>query len=531
MKRQLSYTPFAIASWFLSFLIPQTSAQAYTFGQKEVDQSKLIAIAVPFAQGKQYNLIILEQISSTQTCWQEKPDQPGVIDPLLLKFDFTGICGRSTDSNGYSIRQAGLDLALDYRLSLVKRSDHLVLMGYPLKDPAAPKLLLGQTRSLTPGFLKIDLAANWRFTKRTYNGKTLGHIYFTQDRNADQIPTPPTLVTPVRPIRSTPPRNASPQQVAVIHPRPTITSSLSQKSLDKQPSKPLQPPSPNRKAPQPNSSTPENTQLPSSTHRQERDALTTLITSPIEIPVPEPSQQSPHPTLSETIPSPSSAQDGELPILSGEQETVPIPVPSPPSSPSKGNHYQSSNSSRSRPRKSITLAATPSPTPFSKPIEIPVPSPIFPNRPPTSPTSLNRLFTPSAPLPLSPLPDLETDNPPEVPLPVPTEDAPLGSFDPDPDIYIASRDGGNTNTLAILNSGDPPPPPADERSRLKYRVVVKATNTQEQTQIKTLIPDAFRSSYQGSPVFQVGAYESQAEADARLDLLSQAGLTGIIEVR
>jgi hypothetical protein len=107
----------------------------------------------------------------------------------------------------------------------------------------------------------------------------------------------------------------------------------------------------------------------------------------------------------------------------------------------------------------------------------------------------------------------------------------LGSFDPDPDIYIASRDGGNTNTLAILNSGDPPPPPADERSRLKYRVVVKATNTQEQTQIKTLIPDAFRSSYQGSPVFQVGAYESQAEADARLDLLSQAGLTGIIEVR
>ncbi|NJK30216.1 MAG: DUF3747 domain-containing protein [Acaryochloris sp. SU_5_25] len=542
MKHQLSYTTVAIAGWLLSFLMPQISAQAYTFGQKEVDQSKLIAIAVPFAQAKQYNLIILEQISSTQTCWKEHPDQPGVIDPLLLKFDFTGICGRSTDSNGYSIRQAGLDLALDYRLSLVKHSDHLVLMGYPLKNPSAPKLIIGQTRSFAPGFLKIDLAPGWRFTKRTYDGKTLGHIYFTQDRNADPITSTPSLRTPTRPIRSAPPPDASPQQLAILRPRPTITSSLSQRSLKKQPSKHLQPPSPPGKAPQRNPSTLENIQSPSSTHRQERDALTTLITSPIEIPVPEPSQRSPQPladpqqpALPDNVPPPSSEQDADLPILSGEQETI-----SPPSSPSKGNHYQSSNSSRPRSRKSITLAAAPPllPTTFSKPIEIPVPPPISPNRSPASPTFLKRPFTP--PLPPSSFfnrrptpfaPALETDNLPENPLPVPAEDAPLGRFDPDPDIYIASRDDGHADILAALNSGDPPPPPADERSRLKYRVVVKATNTQEQAQIKTLVPDAFRSSYQGSPVLQVGAYESQAEADAKLELLSQAGLMGIIEVR
>ncbi|NJN37924.1 MAG: hypothetical protein HC790_03045 [Acaryochloridaceae cyanobacterium CSU_3_4] len=102
-----------------------------------------------------------------------------------------------------------------------------------------------------------------------------------------------------------------------------------------------------------------------------------MITSPIEIPVPEPSQRSPQPladpqqpALPDNVPPPSSEQDADLPILSGEQETI-----SPPSSPSKGNHYQSSNSSRPRSRKSITLAAAPplSPTTFSKPIEIPVP--------------------------------------------------------------------------------------------------------------------------------------------------------------
>jgi hypothetical protein len=49
----------------------------------------------------------LEQIPGKQKCWSESGSNPVMIDPLLLNFDFTGICRRATDSNGYSIRLDG----------------------------------------------------------------------------------------------------------------------------------------------------------------------------------------------------------------------------------------------------------------------------------------------------------------------------------------------------------------------------------------------------------------------------------------
>jgi hypothetical protein len=156
-------------------------SNAVTFGQTEVNQRKLVAIAVPRASGY-YSLLVLEQRSAQKPCWRESGSAPTRIEPLLLNFNFTGICGRSMDSNGYSIRAANQDLGLKYRLSLQKQKNDVVLLGVPAGAGNSGKAIqIGRTHGLRSGFLKIDLNAGWRFTKRTYGGKTLGHIYFTRD--------------------------------------------------------------------------------------------------------------------------------------------------------------------------------------------------------------------------------------------------------------------------------------------------------------------------------------------------------------
>ncbi len=125
----------AAASAFLGTICVSSvfgSINAATFGQAEVNQSKFIALAAPLGSSG-HQLLILEQQSDKKACWSTSGINPEVVEPLLLKFDFTGICGRSTDSNGYSIRIADSDLGLDYRLSIVERDQDLVLIGISAK--------------------------------------------------------------------------------------------------------------------------------------------------------------------------------------------------------------------------------------------------------------------------------------------------------------------------------------------------------------------------------------------------------------
>jgi Protein of unknown function (DUF3747) len=152
---------------------------AATFGQAEVNQRNFVAVAVPRTSGN-HTLLVIEQRSRQRRCWRERGTAPTQIDPLLLKFNFTGICGRSTDSNGYSVRIASRDLGMTYRLSLQKRQNDLVLMAAPSPDSSDPPLVIGRTRGLGSGLLKIVLNPGWRFTLRTYQGKFLDHIYFSR---------------------------------------------------------------------------------------------------------------------------------------------------------------------------------------------------------------------------------------------------------------------------------------------------------------------------------------------------------------
>jgi hypothetical protein len=190
----------------LSSLVP---ASAVEFGQREVNQNQFVAVAAPYRGGAAHQLLILEQISDLRSCWAEAAGEPTRIDPLLLNFDFTGICGRSTDSNGYSIRVNGEDLGLAYSLRVVRRDGDMLLIGQP-HDRSQEELLIGRTNGVTSDFAKIDLESGWRFTKRTYDGRTLGHVYLTYDGSGIDTPTPGGSESPTAPGTPVPPSQELP---------------------------------------------------------------------------------------------------------------------------------------------------------------------------------------------------------------------------------------------------------------------------------------------------------------------------------
>jgi N-acetylmuramoyl-L-alanine amidase len=200
-------TTLAVLATSAAAILPTLAASQ--FGQKEVDQSKFIAIASPYRNGEAHQLLVVEQVTDARPCWSESGTAPTLINPLLLQFDFTGICGRSTDANGYSIRMSGEDLALRYSLRVLTRGEDLVLVGAP-RDRGGEEIVVGRTSGKTTDFAKIILNDGWRFTKRTLGDRTLGHVYLTYDGSAPPRPNTGggTAVTP------SPSPNATPSPIA-----------------------------------------------------------------------------------------------------------------------------------------------------------------------------------------------------------------------------------------------------------------------------------------------------------------------------
>lgn len=173
----------------LCSILPLNAAQTATFEEMEVSQPSFIAVAQPYGDNK-YNLIVIEQIPNKKACWSETGGNPVNVDLLLINFDFSGHCRRSTDANGYSIRYDGEDLGLNVLLNLVERNGNLILLGMNRLDPRQPPIIVGTTEGLNAQPMKIQLSPGWRFTKRTYQGKTLGHVYFSYDSAQSQTPMP-----------------------------------------------------------------------------------------------------------------------------------------------------------------------------------------------------------------------------------------------------------------------------------------------------------------------------------------------------
>ncbi|NET56157.1 MAG: DUF3747 domain-containing protein [Symploca sp. SIO2E6] len=196
-----------IAKWLQAAVIATAScitiggfspANANIFQKTEVDPNDVIAVAVEHKDGK-HKLLIVEQISDQRACWSEKSSEslnrPVLVDTLLRTFDFTGICRRSTDSNGYSIRMDDQDLGSDYLLTLLEREGEIVLAGIPRPwaGRGLKRIEVGRTRGYATGNEKIFLDPGWRFTKRTYQGRVLGHFYLTYDSAEGTVTQPNTI--------------------------------------------------------------------------------------------------------------------------------------------------------------------------------------------------------------------------------------------------------------------------------------------------------------------------------------------------
>ncbi|MEG4071204.1 DUF3747 domain-containing protein [Microcoleus sp. Pol14C2] len=184
MKHSLVRTVAALAGSAILTLGAIGSAKAFTFDETEINQDRVIVIAQPRPSGG-YQLLILEQVSDKRKCWSESGSNPVKVDPLLVSFDFTGICGRATDSNGFSIRMAGTDLALKYTLTLETVDGNVLLIGTPV-DYQGKSVIIGRTNGDVNDFMKISLDPAWRLSKRAYQGRTLGHFYFTTNQPAPE---------------------------------------------------------------------------------------------------------------------------------------------------------------------------------------------------------------------------------------------------------------------------------------------------------------------------------------------------------
>ena len=184
MKHSLVRTVVALAGSAILTLGAIGTAKAFTFDETDINQDRVIVIAQPRPSGG-YQLLIVEQVSDKRQCWSESGSNPVKVDPLLVTFDFTGICGRATDSNGFSIRMAGTDLALKYTLTLETVDGNVLLIGTPV-DYQGKSVIIGRTNGDVNGFMKITLDPAWRLSKRAYQGRTLGHFYFTTNQPAPE---------------------------------------------------------------------------------------------------------------------------------------------------------------------------------------------------------------------------------------------------------------------------------------------------------------------------------------------------------
>ena len=153
------------------------------FTEAPVAQEEVVAIAVP-AGAIGYNLNVIQQVSGKQQCFAEQGSNPTIIDPLWTTFDFTGSCNKATDSNGYSVRLDGEDTSLDYRLDVIPKGDNLQLIAKNYKGGG--DLVVGQTngKPAKGEYVKIQLNSGWEFSKKAYEGKTLGHFFFSGDSQA-----------------------------------------------------------------------------------------------------------------------------------------------------------------------------------------------------------------------------------------------------------------------------------------------------------------------------------------------------------
>ena len=173
-------------------LAPATQAQGSLFTAVPVEEQNFILVSAPIGSGERSQLNIYEQRTSKRPCFASSGSAPAVVDPLLSKFDFTGICNRYIDGNGYSLRIGGDDLGTRYRLTVVKTGSDIELLAAPTRDRSQPTILVARAGGYGSGFIKLNFEPGWMLRRRAYGKKTLGHIYVYRDVQAMEVEVPET---------------------------------------------------------------------------------------------------------------------------------------------------------------------------------------------------------------------------------------------------------------------------------------------------------------------------------------------------
>jgi len=178
----MSRTYAAAATGILISLGGLPLLAAGLFDSQPLDQDRFAVLAQAVGSNS-WKLLVLEQIKTSPRCWEERSD--GLVKPSLNDFDFTGICSRYLDSNGYSLRAGGEDMNKGFRLRLENDRNDLVLMaidadqGIPI-----PVARANRPRRDRDAFVKLSMEPGWNLERRAYRGRTLSHVYF-----AHQDPT------------------------------------------------------------------------------------------------------------------------------------------------------------------------------------------------------------------------------------------------------------------------------------------------------------------------------------------------------
>lgn len=227
----------AVAALPISILLAAPAAQANSnknlFVAAEVDQSKFVIVAAPIGDGYRAQLNIYEQRSGSRSCFAIRAEGgAAVVDPLLAKFDFTGICNRFIDGNGYSLRVGAQDLGTLYSMSVVRKGNDNLLMAFPSRPGVGPEMVIARSGGHTQNsdYLLLQPEPGWKLMRRQFGGRNLGHVYLYRDGMpesavaADQT-TPseaktsvvkPAVVTPQPP--APPLAEASPTKTAAVKP-------------------------------------------------------------------------------------------------------------------------------------------------------------------------------------------------------------------------------------------------------------------------------------------------------------------------
>ena len=182
------------------------------FQAVDLSQERFVLVAAPIGDGSRAQLNIYEQVKPTRPCFAVAPGAPAVVDPLLASFDFTGICSRFIDANGYSVRVGGADLATSYRLSVLRRPGDNLLLAVPTKAGAGPEMVVARTRGAGTGFLALVFEPGWQLKRRAYGGRSLGHVYLYRDSwpvAQRQQPAPLAPLAPPAPPAVPAPRTTS----------------------------------------------------------------------------------------------------------------------------------------------------------------------------------------------------------------------------------------------------------------------------------------------------------------------------------